>query len=122
MVDRRTFVRSLAVTAPAFSPKAIRYLTQATRSGPGAGTPDDEDYWQVIQRSFDCDRTMINLNNGGVSPSPTVVLDQMMRDLRFSNVFPAIVLGIEPVEALRIEPGEDFGFRHRQIEYLRAIG
>src|SRR4249920_1081011 len=57
MLDRRTFVRSLAVTAPAFSPKAIRYLLQAESGGAGAGGPDDEDYWAQIQRSFDCDRT-----------------------------------------------------------------
>ena len=71
MVDRRTFVRSLAVTAPAFSPKAIRYLTQADPVGAaGRALPMTRTTGQVIQRAFDCDRTMINLNNGGVSPSP----------------------------------------------------
>jgi hypothetical protein len=31
---------------------------------------------------------MINLNNGGCSPAPTHVLEQMIRDLRFSNELP----------------------------------
>jgi selenocysteine lyase/cysteine desulfurase len=122
MVDRRTFVRSLAVTAPAFSPKAIRYLSQATRSGPGAGAPDDEDYWQVIQRSFDCDRTMINLNNGGVSPSPTVVLDQMMRDLRFSNELPVEHMWrtLEPrVESVRSGLAAQFGCDPEEMAITR---
>ena len=122
MVDRRTFVRSLAVTAPAFSPKAIRYLTQAQRSGTGAGAPDDEDYWSVIQRAFDCDRTMINLNNGGVSPSPTVVLDQMMRDLRFSNELPVEHMWrtLEPrVESVRIGLAAQFGCDPEELAITR---
>ena len=45
-------------------------------------------YWATIQRAFDLDRTMINLNNGGCSPAPTHVLEQMIRDLRFSNELP----------------------------------
>ena len=31
----------------------------------------DETYWREIQRAFDLDRTMINLNNGGCSPAPS---------------------------------------------------
>src|SRR5438309_9544571 len=30
----------------------------------------DEDYWTAIQNSFSVTRGIINLNNGGVSPSP----------------------------------------------------
>ena len=30
----------------------------------------NEDYWSVIQNSFSVTRGIINLNNGGVSPSP----------------------------------------------------
>ena len=33
----------------------------------------DEDYWSIIQNSFSVTRGIINLNNGGVSPSPIVV-------------------------------------------------
>ncbi len=122
MLDRRTFVRSLAVTAPAFSPKAIRYLLQAESAGTGAGGPDDEDYWAQIQRSFDCDRTMINLNNGGVSPSPTVVLDQMMRDLRFSNELPVEHMWrtLEPrVESVRAGLAAQFGCDPEEMAITR---
>ena len=33
----------------------------------------DEDFWFEIQRAFTVDRTLVNFNNGGVSPSPRVV-------------------------------------------------
>jgi isopenicillin-N epimerase len=39
----------------------------------------DEDYWSVIQNSFSVTRGIINLNNGGVSPSPRVVTEALIR-------------------------------------------
>ena len=50
----------------------------------------EEDYWSQIQRAFDVDRSRINFNNGGVAPCPSHVLDQMIRDLRFTNEMPAL--------------------------------
>jgi hypothetical protein len=64
------------------------------------------------QRAFDLDRTMINLNNGGVSPAPTHVLDQMIRDLRFSNQLPVEHMWrvLEPrIESVRRELAKEFG-------------
>ena len=46
-------------------------------------TPDqvamDEDYWSVIQNSFSVTRGIVNLNNGGVSPSPRIVTEALVR-------------------------------------------
>ena len=39
----------------------------------------DEDYWSVIQNSFSVTRGIVNLNNGGVSPSPKVVTEALVR-------------------------------------------
>jgi isopenicillin-N epimerase len=39
----------------------------------------DEDYWATIQQSFAVTRSMINLNNGGVSPSPRMVTEAFVR-------------------------------------------
>jgi isopenicillin-N epimerase len=39
----------------------------------------DEDYWSVIQNSFSVTRGIINLNNGGVSPSPRIVTEALVR-------------------------------------------
>jgi isopenicillin-N epimerase len=39
----------------------------------------DEDYWFDIQRAFSSTRSIINLNNGGVSPSPRMVTEAFVR-------------------------------------------
>jgi isopenicillin-N epimerase len=39
----------------------------------------DEDYWTIIQNSFTVTRGIINLNNGGVSPSPRIVTEALVR-------------------------------------------
>src|SRR2546423_2822044 len=39
----------------------------------------DEDYWFAIQNAFTVTRGIINLNNGGVSPSPRIVTEAMVR-------------------------------------------
>src|SRR5204863_7870944 len=39
----------------------------------------DEDYWATIQNPFSVTRGIINLNNGGVSPSPRIVTEALVR-------------------------------------------
>jgi selenocysteine lyase/cysteine desulfurase len=39
----------------------------------------DEDSWAAIQQSFSVTRGIINLNNGGVSPSPRIVTEAFVR-------------------------------------------
>ena len=72
----------------------------------------DEDFWEPIQRAFELDRSWINLNNGGCSPAPTHVMDQMIRDLHYSNELPVIQMwrDLEPrVEIVRRELAAEFG-------------
>src|SRR5258708_2009720 len=98
MLTRRGFLRS-AGTATAiaglasFREGGIERIVAATRSA-GEIAPDkiaaDEDFWREIQQAFTVDRSLINLNNGGVSPSPRVVQDAMRRYLEFSNQAPTI--------------------------------
>lgn len=49
----------------------------------------DESFWFEVQQAFAVDRSVINLNNGGVSPSPRVVQDALRRHLEFANQLPA---------------------------------
>ena len=74
-----------------FRPTAIASLFKANVIA-GDRSPEsiaeDEAYWTEIQRAFDTDRTLINLNNGGVSPTPSHVLEAMIRDLKFTNELP----------------------------------
>lgn len=41
----------------------------------------DEDFWFTIQNAFTVTRGIINLNNGGVSPSPRIVTEALVRYL-----------------------------------------
>jgi selenocysteine lyase/cysteine desulfurase len=137
MTSRRAFMASLAGTTllPTFRPDALRRVFDLGGSGgstlpgsrlpampSGPGGPDDEDYWGEIQRAFDCDRTMTNLNNGGCSPAPTHVLEQMIRDLRFSNELPVIHMWqtLEPrIESVRRELARSFGCDPEEMAITR---
>src|SRR5688500_16349003 len=95
MTTRRDFLSSMAAAGfaaqPVFRERAMMSLFKANAIAgdrDAASVADDESYWAEIQRAFDADRTMINLNNGGVSPTPSHVLEAMIRDLRFTNELP----------------------------------
>src|SRR4051812_5481954 len=119
MTSRREFLSGLAAVGlgarPMFREHAIRSLFHAnTIAGdrPAEALADDESYWAEIQRAFDSDRTMINLNNGGCSPTPSHVLEAMIRDLRFSNELPVEHMWrvLEPrVESVRRDLASEFG-------------
>jgi len=124
MQSRRHFLAAVAgaATLPAFRPEALRRVLDLGPSSWVAGGPDDEDYWGEIQRAFDCDRTMINLNNGGCSPTPSHVLEQMIRDLRFSNELPVIHMWqtLEPrIESVRRELARSFGCDPEEMAITR---
>jgi selenocysteine lyase/cysteine desulfurase len=103
-------------------------LTRAAAAGEDAGASPacelarDEDYWSEIQRSFDTDRTVVNFNNGGVCPTPTHVLDQMIRDLKFSNESPAQHMWnvLEPrIESVRRDLCREFGCDAEELAITR---
>jgi len=50
----------------------------------------DEDFWREIRRAYVRDPKLINLNNGGVAPAPTLVLDAEIDAIRYSNLLPAV--------------------------------
>ncbi|HEY8561286.1 MAG TPA: aminotransferase class V-fold PLP-dependent enzyme [Pyrinomonadaceae bacterium] len=39
----------------------------------------DEDFWATVQQAFSVTRGIVNLNNGGVSPSPRIVTEAFVR-------------------------------------------
>ncbi|MBS1662994.1 MAG: aminotransferase class V-fold PLP-dependent enzyme [Bacteroidetes bacterium] len=77
-----------SLTAPAWSRNLNRALIQAEHR-PAEELAGDEDFWYYVQQSFTVSSEIINLNNGGVSPSPKVVQDAMKRYNDFSNEAPS---------------------------------
>ena len=49
----------------------------------------DETFWKFIQSSYSVSANITNLNNGGVSPQPTVVQDAFVRFNELSNEAPS---------------------------------
>jgi selenocysteine lyase/cysteine desulfurase len=101
--------------------RLARAETVAGQRSPGK-IAEDEAYWAEIQRAFDLDRTMVNLNNGGCSPAPSHVLEQMIRDLKFSNELPVEHMWgvIEPrIESVRRELARDFGCDTEEMAITR---
>src|SRR5438874_13055445 len=118
MTTRRGFLESLfAVGAalPALRDDALPQLARVARQAdrrPVDGITRDEDFWLEVQQAFTLDRTLINLNNGGVSPSPRVVQDAMRRYLEYSNTAPAYTMWqiLEPeIEGVRQRLAASFG-------------
>ncbi len=95
-INRRQFFGTIAKPAAVASvvmanPTLMAKALSGIRST--AGNPKDiardESFWREIQQGYTADRSMINLNNGGVSPAPRVVQEAMKRHLDFSNTSPA---------------------------------
>ena len=128
MPSRRDFLAraaGFAATLPGFRPDAIARALGTRRDTadlPAEALADDEEYWTEIQRAFDADRTMVNLNNGGVCPTPSHVLEAMIRDLRFSNELPAHHMWavLEPrIESVRRDVARDFGCDPEELAITR---
>ncbi len=82
----------------------------------------DEDFWLEIQRSFAVDRSLINLNNGGVSPAPGVVMDAMRRFDEYSNHAPARTMwrDLQPeYETVRSRLARVFGCDAEEVAITR---
>ncbi|MDX1395469.1 MAG: aminotransferase class V-fold PLP-dependent enzyme [Gemmatimonadota bacterium] len=98
MPSRRRFLRTLAApaaTAGVLTAVPIRWsraVAAAREMSETPGSPQevarDEEFWLEIQQAFTTDRSLVNLNNGGVSPTPAHVLEAMKRDLDFANQLP----------------------------------
>jgi selenocysteine lyase/cysteine desulfurase len=83
---------------------------------------DDEDFWLQIQRAYDVDRSMINLNNGGVAPAPRSVLDGVHRYVDYTNNVPPRNLWtqLDPqVETVRVRLSRAFGCDPEEVAITR---
>ena len=82
----------------------------------------DEDYWAAIQNAFSVTRGIINLNNGGVSPSPRVVTEALVRYIWEQEDCTAYTMWeiLEPQsETIRTGLSELFGCDREEIAITR---
>jgi selenocysteine lyase/cysteine desulfurase len=130
MYNRRQFLgaightAALAFAAASFEPLRAREVTEKLANYPG--TPEeiavDESFWFEVQQAFTVDRSLINLNNGGVSPSPAIVQEAMKRHLDYSNTAPVYTMWqiLEPQrEGVRRGMARAFGCSPEEIALTR---
>lgn len=108
MHNRRQFfthfgtIAGTFATLPFFQSDSGKALLEALTRQPGI---TDEDFWRLIQQAYTVSPTILNLNNGGVSPSPRVVQEAVERYNRLSNEAPSYYMwrildkGREPLRA-----------------------
>ena len=98
MANRRSFLHKAglasvaAISANFFQPAWSRNLGSALKNAEGISPEDlatEEDFWYYIQQSFTVSPSLINLNNGGVSPAPKTVQDAMKRYYDLCNEAPS---------------------------------
>ncbi len=125
MTDRRTFIQQSAALLgglalhqsvdgafPEVAPKHPRVdpLT------------DEEDFWRQIRSAYACSPTLINLNNGGVSPSPRAAMEALDHYNRMCNEAPSYymwrILDADR-EPLRMNLAELAGVPHDELAICR---
>ncbi|HYH14693.1 MAG TPA: aminotransferase class V-fold PLP-dependent enzyme, partial [Flavisolibacter sp.] len=77
-----------ALTQPLWARQLDRALQEANLYSAGQ-LAEDEDFWFYVQQAFTVSPSIINLNNGGVSPAPKTVQDAMKRYYDYSNEAPS---------------------------------
>ncbi len=128
MSTRRAFLRGLTTGTTVLA--GFRYHSldtvlaagQAVKGRAPEEVARDEDYWREIQGAFTVDRNLINLNNGGVSPSPRVVQEAMRRALEISNDAPVYSMWqlLEPrIESVRKGLASAFGCDPEEMAITR---
>ncbi|UCF18168.1 MAG: aminotransferase class V-fold PLP-dependent enzyme [Gemmatimonadota bacterium] len=133
MYTRRKFLGAIGMPAvaaaagvPFAPPRLSRTAAIAEELSRHPGTPAemaaDEEFWFEVARAFTVDRSLINLNNGGVSPSPGWVQEAMKRHLDYSNEAPVYTMWrvLEPQrEGVRQRMAREWGIDPEEVALTR---
>ena len=130
MQSRRTFLGALSMATVGIPLRPVVLRASASdvadelRRHPGspAEVARDEDFWFEVGRAFTVDRTLVNLNNGGVSPSPAWVQEAMKRHLDYSNLAPTYTMWgvLEPQrEGVRERMARAWGVDKEEVAFTR---
>lgn len=129
-MHRRDFMRNGGLAGGAWLLGALRddWLQRLSAAEPAARgqSPRDiagnEHFWFQIQQAFAVDRSIINLNNGGVCPSPRIVMEAVKRTLDQTNTAPARQLWkvLDPqLELVRRRLARKFGCDPEELAITR---
>ena len=140
MADRRNFVKHLGLMAGAFSANSLfnqahaaefEHINLLKQDVSAKDLAMDEDYWSIIQQGYTTSPAIINLNNGGVSPSPRIVQEAVERFNKMSNEGPSYYMwrildqGREPLryklaQLARADP-EEIAVNRNATEALNTV-
>jgi isopenicillin-N epimerase len=84
----------------------------------------DEDFWFHVQQAFNTDRSIINMNNGGVHPSPKIVIDALKKYMDFANGAPVLNEWryLRPrKEMIRKQLADTFGCSPEEMAIVRNV-
>ena len=140
MYHRRKFLQQAGLFAGAFSANSLfnqlhaeemDHAGKRIRNLSAEDVAADEDYWSVIQQAFTVSPNIINLNNGGVSPSPRVVQEAVERYNKLSNEGPSYFMwrildqGREPLRQKLAElagcNAEEIAINRNATESLNSV-
>lgn len=129
MTSRRAFLNRLGSTgslmAAALTSDGLSLMARAADKARGRSPLElaaDEDFWREVQLGFTLDRTVINLNNGGVCPSPRVVHEAFKRYLDHANQAPVFNMWQEQepnLERVRVGLAQDAGCDPEELAITR---
>ena len=123
-MHRRSFLAS-AASFVAFQNNSTARAQSAAAAVSGRSAEavaQDEDFWFNVRHAFTVDRNIINLNNGGVSPAPKVVMDTEIRYLEMENMTPTYYMWriLDPgIETARRRLAQVFGCDPEEIAITR---
>ncbi len=129
MPSRRAFLNRIATTGTALTAALtadglshMAWAADQVRGRTAAELAGDEDFWREVQLGFTLDRTVINLNNGGVCPSPRVVHEAFKRYLDHANQAPVFNMWQEQepnLERVRAGLAQDAGCDVEELAITR---
>jgi selenocysteine lyase/cysteine desulfurase len=132
-LDRRRFLSSVGkgLGLAALSSSAVASLLKDVRAAAkrvshltAEEAAHDEEFWFDIQQSFSVTRGIVNLNNGGVSPSPRIVTEALVRYLWQQEDATAYTMWeiLEPQsETIRTGLAEVFGCDREEVAITRNV-
>lgn len=98
MTNRRTFIKAAGLVGAGLwaypslsiaSPRETKRMMASVASATPSELAQNEDFWSWIRLQYSTSSSIINLNNGGVSPHPRVVEEATLKFERMANDAPS---------------------------------